>query len=96
MSEQIKYSFDTVSLKKMAKGMVYAIAPSVILGAIAFLKEAKWESSIVSMVMPFIIMILTNAAKEWVKGEPAQETKVEVKNERTLGTEPKTGIDQSF
>jgi|WetSurMetagenome_2_1015567.scaffolds.fasta_scaffold177536_2 hypothetical protein len=97
MSEQIKYSFDAVSLKKMAKGMLYAIAPSVITGAIMFLKEAKWESTIVSMLMPFVIMILQNVGKEFIAGIPANDQNIpEVKDERGLGTEPKTGIDKSF
>jgi hypothetical protein len=99
MAEQIKYSFDAVSLKKMAKGMLYAVAPSVILGAIAFLKDAKWESSIISIVMPFIIMVLSNAAKEWIKGaDPTTivPPTIEVKDERGLGTGTPSGIDKSF
>jgi hypothetical protein len=97
MSDQIKYSFDAVSLKKMAKGMLYAIAPAAIMAAIAFLKEAKWESTIVSFAMPWVIMVLTNVANEWRKGaDPTTIVPTEVKDERGLGTGTPSGIDKSF
>jgi hypothetical protein len=99
MAEQIKYSFDAKSLQKMLKGMLYAIAPAAIMAAIAFLKEAKWESTIVSFAMPWVIMVLTNVANEWRKGiDPTTIVPIpEVKDERTMGESgQQTGIDKSF
>jgi hypothetical protein len=97
MAEQIRYSFDSKSLQKMGKGMLYAVAPSAIMAAIAFLKEAKWESTIVSFLMPFIIMVLSNMAKEWMKGVDPTTIVPEVKDGRTVGEPgPPSGIDKSF
>jgi hypothetical protein len=73
MADQIKYSFDAKSIQKMLKGMLYAIAPAVIMGAIAFLQDMKWENAAIGAIMPFLIMFLTNAGKEFIKGLTPQE-----------------------
>jgi hypothetical protein len=99
MADQIRYSFDGKSVQKMLKGMLYAVAPAAIMAAIAFLKEAKWESTIVSFAMPWVIMVLTNVANEWRKGiDPTTIVPtIEVKDERTVGfTDGPSGIDKSF
>lgn len=107
MEQQVRYSFDAISLKKIAKGIWYSIAPAAITGAIMFLKDAQWESTLVSMAMPFLIMMIQTAGKQYIAGIPKDQVisnqplnpipSMEVKNGPTVesGGTP-SGIDKSF
>jgi hypothetical protein len=68
---QVKYSFDAVSIKRIGKGILYAVILPAVIAALDYINAIKFENAAITMIISFVVPTVVNIIKEWMKGEQA-------------------------
>lgn len=63
--------FDKVTIEKILKSLYKALLPTCGIAAIGILESIDFSESAYAAIGAYIIMILINAIKEFIKGEPS-------------------------
>ena len=66
---QIKFSFDSLTVKKIVHGATIAATASVALYILAYVGTVQISDPALAAVVAWAVPTLTNAVKEWAAGE---------------------------
>lgn len=66
---QQKWKLDTVTLKKILKGMLYAMAPAAAIAGLNYLGSIKIDDPMLAALVAWGVPVAINAVREWGKGE---------------------------
>lgn len=65
---QEKWKLDSVTLKKILKGMVYAMAPAAAIAALNYVGSIKIDDPMLASLVAWGVPVAINAVREWAKG----------------------------
>jgi len=72
---QVKYSFDSETRKKILRSIFYAaILPAVIV-ILEQLGVVDWGNTTINAILAWVIPIVINAIREWIKGQETSKVK---------------------
>lgn len=69
MNKQIKWSFDKITLQKIAKGALYSISPAVAVALGSFFMNIDFGNAVINSFVAWFTPFAVNAVKEWSNGE---------------------------
>lgn len=68
MSQQ-KFSFDKITLQKIAKGALIALSGAAGIGLLNYLGALEINNELLAMVVAWLVPTGINAIREWMKGQ---------------------------
>lgn len=74
MADQIKFSFDSVTITKIFKGALYAVVFPAVIGLLEYFDAADFGNATVTMIVGWIVPVVVNVIREWIKGQEAKKT----------------------
>lgn len=70
---QVRMTFDSTTIGKIFRGMLYAVIFPAIIGILQYLDAADFGNTTVTIIIGWIVPVLVNIIKEWIKGnEPVE------------------------
>ncbi|OPY78310.1 MAG: hypothetical protein A4E65_02333 [Syntrophorhabdus sp. PtaU1.Bin153] len=66
---QKKWSLDRITLKKILKGALYAVAPAAAIAALNYIGSIKIDDPVLASFVAWGVPVAVNAVREWSKGE---------------------------
>lgn len=66
---QQKWKLDSVTLRKIGKGMLYSIAPAAAIAALNYIGTLKINDPVMASFVAWVVPVAINAVREWGKGE---------------------------
>lgn len=65
---QVTFSFDPVTVKKIWHGALYAVIFPAVIALLEYLDAADFGNTYVVMVIGWVVPVVVNLVKEWMKG----------------------------
>jgi drug/metabolite transporter (DMT)-like permease len=69
---QIKFAFDSVTLTKIWKGLLYAAILPCVIAILQYIGTLDFGNAAVTMIVSYLVPVIINIIREWIKGAEPQ------------------------